>query len=428
MCITKRDKCPLRIADECLYGKEKYSKKCEYRKSSCLINKKKKEKKECKNRSLWIWISAGLVIIIGFFIAERAIDGGLRFSQLIHTTRIFDLGIAIGSAIIAGAIVARVIDIPRRLSEYKESFIDALSSNKYLNTLDEDRLTEQRQQITQLLHKKDVPNMPKGLIKLDEEICKLLKSPFYHHYEQIIRCSYANSLDGTNSTERKYIKKECSVKYLIYNPYARKNPIAVDLGMGSFIQLEDGEEPNDFFRLKKFSIRIDDTKEPYDMFRLFNDGEIKLGVCKRPKSKEGYNRKIFFDHHNKESFRENDIKISSILNNPEYYPLVEDIDKSEDHLYFVFADKIEVELKWTVLVPVSDLMFTKRLRYPVKYFTLDYFFEDTQTQLNGRLIGTLIDDSKISTTISDNGQHICIRTYDWLLPKNGAVIVMLPKN
>lgn len=41
----------------------------------------------------------------------------------------------------------------------------------------------------------------------------------------------------------------------------------------------------------------------------------------------------------------------------------------------------------------------------------------------GQMMGTLIDQQDVSTNLSSDHKRITMRTHDWLLPKNGAVVV-----
>lgn len=99
-------------------------------------------------------------------------------------------------------------------------------------------------------------------------------------------------------------------------------------------------------------------------------------------------------------------------------------EKAENYLYVQFADKIRVFLEYIVVVPVEDNSYTKRLRYPVKYYNLDYKLEENvQFTLAGQIMGTLIDQGDVATDIDKKKKRISLKTRNWLLPKNGVVIV-----
>ena len=75
-------------------------------------------------------------------------------------------------------------------------------------------------------------------------------------------------------------------------------------------------------------------------------------------------------------------------------------------------------------MPISDISYTKRLRYPAKYFDLDYTLsEDIDFTVVGQLMGTLMDQPDVTINVSDSKKSIKMHTHNWLLPKNGAVIV-----
>ena len=94
-------------------------------------------------------------------------------------------------------------------------------------------------------------------------------------------------------------------------------------------------------------------------------------------------------------------------------------------LWASFCKKIQVKLEFDIAVPKVDVSYTKRLRYPVKLFNLDYSLGkdvDGYTVV-GQMMGTLIDQQDVSTNLSSDHKRITMRTHDWLLPKNGAVVV-----
>ena len=92
----------------------------------------------------------------------------------------------IAQSVIAAIIISFIIDIPERMKEYKDFFIDILTSFDYLKNMNEEQLTNLRKRVTWQLHVKDFPHMAEGLIDLDEQFCKMLKQPYFSEYSQIV--------------------------------------------------------------------------------------------------------------------------------------------------------------------------------------------------------------------------------------------------
>ncbi len=308
-------------------------------------------------------------------------------------------------SIIAAVIITSVIEMPYKAKEFISIILDAFTSEEYLKKLSEKKLTDLRKSITSLLHKKDVPNMPKGLIRLDEKICDLLKHPYYKIYRQKVLCKSEN-----NEIIKTYI-----IDYTMYNPYNLNHPIDVDIGFRQHIYLSEGRNLSDIFVIKHFSIKIDG--DPFK--NITNDVIIKDSVLNT--KSDFYNKKVVINTNNGKKIKGK--------NNTENDEIIPSADNShQEQLIVSFTDKIHVKLEYCVKVPSTDNHYTKRLRYPVKYYRLDYFVDDDDSKLYGQLIGTLMDQSKIVTNFSEDGKSLTIETFDWLLPQNGVFVVVESKN
>ncbi|MDO5394484.1 MAG: hypothetical protein Q4F07_00820, partial [Bacteroidales bacterium] len=100
-------------------------------------------------------------------------------------------------------------------------------------------------------------------------------------------------------------------------------------------------------------------------------------------------------------------------------------DNSHKGIRVEFDDNIEVEMRYKIVVPKNDPCFTKRLQHPVKNFRLDYAFNGDDVELFGQIFGTELKQNDIEIRYTDNS--ISLETFDWLLPDNGAMVVMLKK-
>ena len=88
-----------------------------------------------------------------------------------------------------------------------------------------------------------------------------------------------------------------------------------------------------------------------------------------------------------------------------------------------FKDNLIVRLDYTIDVHVNDVCFTKRLQHPAKNFRLDYSCKDIEGHLFGQIFGTQLKQSEFSIKyLSENS--ISLEAFDWLLPDNGAIVVL----
>lgn len=324
-------------------------------------------------------------------------------------------------SLISAMLVAYLIDIPGKMKEYHEYFVDLLSSNEYLRHLDDDRLSKLRKKITWVLHAKDYPNMPRALIQLDERICNMLREPYFKEFSQIISLTKS----GSN------VLKLNTVEYTIQNPGADNRYISADIGLSNSIRFSDSALKDDkclitelkqIIDIKSFHVYIDDDKIPFNLLPY-----IRILVVKGKRDTTDYNGEIhiapLYDYSNKDNpLSATNMNRENSSTEKKYE--IGEINKNID-LYLMFKKRIVVKLEYEISVPEDDICFSKRLRYPVKYFNLDYSlgngFEDVK--LSGQLIGTLIDQEDISYYLSENKRKLSFRTHNWLLPKNGVFIV-----
>ena len=284
----------------------------------------------------------------------------------------------------------------------------------------EKRLTSLRRAVTWQLHVRDFPNMPKGLIGIDERFCEMLKHPYFKTYSQTTN---VGMVDGNVDT----LRKKVTIEYVAYNAHGNDFAACFDIGMTNslfFRDAVDEEQAKQLFHVNSFKINIDNSPTDISLMHY-----ICVGVTKEHKDGFLYNGRVVLMPRNMDSNKNNPIELSSlkynVAGNNEDLPYKLLDESSKAGLYVKFSDKIKVKIEYEVCVPASDISYTKRLRYPVKYFTLDYSFNNTITDMTlvGQILGTLIDQPDITTEMNDNKTRICLRTRNWLLPKNGAVIV-----
>lgn len=406
--FEKKQDCPYYMKEDCPYGNIS---QCPYDTSNCYSFQPRKQIK---------WRTSGVFILLLLSIGISFLSVLLNEfpDDLVWVDKEFDWKIwvkilePITGSIIAAILCAFIMDIPARMHEYQEYFINILSSSDYLKQLSEDDLMKLRKRITLQLHLKDVPNMPKGMIKMDERILEMLKQPYYKNYNQTVIVK-----EGEKNT----FKKSVRIQYTAFNPYDETHPVTMDIGIANslkFIKEITPENAKELLKITKYSITADDNTDEIDMTKV-----IKLVVLQQEEEGLLYNGKIIT------KIDGNNVNNPFVLNSqagksPKRTEMAYEMNDTESIGLFVkFKKKMSVTIHYEIVVPQDDLCYTKRLRHPVKYFHLDYKFDDNlKYKLVGQLLGTLIDQPDVTTEHATD-KHICLRTRNWLLPKNGVIIV-----
>ena len=198
----------------------------------------------------------------------------------------------------------------------------------------------------------------------------------------------------------------------------------MDIGMGNNLSFANDdisiEHAEKLFKLIDYKISFDGEDKEWDI-RPY----IRLGVKKIIIEGLAYNGIVAMTLQESltSPLTSDMIKEQKTIQDRKDYALIEDIDKPS--LMLEFAGKIHVKFEYEVYVPEDDNVFTKRLKYPARNFHLDYAIDDKLTDISlvGQMIGTIIDQKNVIITIQPNGKQITMNTHDWLLPKNGAVVV-----
>ena len=171
--------CPYFTAEQCPHGDKR---ECQYDTSVCHFSITKP-----KTGRVMLLTIIFIVCVMVSVAAELVMENGeiiSIFSRNYDVKTWLKVLQPLTNSIIAAVVVYFLIDIPGRLREYQDFFVDLLSSDKNLKLMKEKRLTELRKNVTWHLHVKDFPNMPKGLIDIDENFCEMLKRPYFKTYSQ----------------------------------------------------------------------------------------------------------------------------------------------------------------------------------------------------------------------------------------------------
>lgn len=408
-----KEKCFYHTKEECPYGDEK---ECIYDKSFCHVFR---NQSNTKNSKKGLYIPFLIVFFICSVILQLLTEDTNLLESLksINAVSIIKVSIPLTNALIAALLVATIIDIPSKMKEYQTYFVELLSSSDYLKKMSVEELINLRKEVTWLLHVKDYPHMPQKLIDMDEKFCEMLKKPYYKEYSITINLS--------QSTNPNYIKKSFSIEYTAFNPKRKDSPITMDISFINSLRFENGVDENNakgLFNLKKFSCSIDNSKADINLLPL-----IEIGVSNENRDGFLYNGRIALTPKDSLSNEYNPINAYTYYDNKQKtqelkYKMIEECGKAG--LFISFSDILRVKMQYEIEVPESDISYTKRLRYPAKYFHLDYSVgNDVNYTVAGQLIGTMIDQPNATVEVLDNKKRIKMDTHSWLLPKNGVVVV-----
>mgnify|MGYP000566971685 FL=1 len=365
--FTNLSECPYASVDECKFNKK-----------NCF---RKKKAPIFTITTLKILV----VILIGLLIALVSIylDAKVKFTG---SHLVFGALSSIAVSLIAGAVLAWMIDIPSKLKEYENSIVNALVSNNYLKSLDEERLTQLRKDVTEQLHKVNVPCMARGLIDIDQKICNLLKQPYYTRYRQTVVCK--------KDEENGVIVKHHTIDYKLINPYSVNSKATEYISIANLV-LSNGKDNMKDKAITDVRIRC-----------IIDDGQA-----------QNLSSEIEFDSSSVDS-RETfyDTKVELIAKKDSY-------KGDKKGLKIEFDKSLEVKMSYDIVVDKDDISFTKRLRHPAKNFRLDYTFETTSPiKIFGQLFGTELKQSDFLIRYP-LPNSVSLESFEWLLPDNGAIVV-----
>ena len=365
--FTNLSECPCASVDECKFNKK-----------NCF---RKKKAPIFTITTLKILV----VILIGLLIALVSIylDAKVKFTG---SHLVFGALSSIAVSLIAGAVLAWMIDIPSKLKEYENSIVNALVSNNYLKSLDEERLTQLRKDVTEQLHKVNVPCMARGLIDIDQKICNLLKQPYYTRYRQTVVCK--------KDEENGVIVKHHTIDYKLINPYSVNSKATEYISIANLV-LSNGKDNMKDKAITDVRIRC-----------IIDDGQA-----------QNLSSEIEFDSSSVDS-RETfyDTKVELVAKKDSY-------KGDKKGLKIEFDKSLEVKMSYDIVVDKDDISFTKRLRHPAKNFRLDYTFETTSPiKIFGQLFGTELKQSDFLIRYP-LPNSVSLESFEWLLPDNGAIVV-----
>lgn len=365
--FTNLSECPYASVDECKFNKK-----------NC-FRKKKAPIFTITTLKILVVILVGLLITL----VSIYLDANVKFTG---SHLVFGALSSIAVSLIAGAVLAWMIDISSKLKEYENSIVNALVSNNYLKSLDEERLTQLRKDVTEQLHKVNVPCMARGLIDIDQKICNLLKQPYYTRYRQTVVCKK----DEVNGV----IVKHHTIDYKLINPYSVNSKATEYISIANLV-LSNGKDNMKDKAITDVRIRC-----------IIDDGQAQdLSSDIEFESSSVDSRETFYD-----------TKVELVAKNDSY-------KGDKKGLKIEFDKSLEVKMSYDIVVDKDDISFTKRLRHPAKNFRLDYTFETTSPiKIFGQLFGTELKQSDFLIRYP-LPNSVSLESFEWLLPDNGAIVV-----
>lgn len=320
--------------------------------------------------------------------------------------------IPIMSAIIAGFIVSFTIDIKQHVTDIHELIINSFTKNKFIEHLTDNQIQKLRQAALKQLIKSQYPEMQEGLVEKDREIFHALTNPYYESFSET-NIFYRNRrfawIEG--GPEEPVLFKNVDLHYTIKSPKSNKIPTTVDLSICKSLIApkeftNDDNEIKRLWNIKEFSVTIDNGEET-----IITD-DLKYQVKDLSSIDNYYNKSVrtYYNGNHK-----------SICMNG-------DDNELKPGVFLTFKQSVEVHINYDIYLPIEDNHYANRLKYPAKSFSITCFCDDdSNVKFYGELLGTFVDSSELK--ITHPADHILtIVASNWLLPKNGVVIMMCEKN
>jgi len=342
---------------------------------------------------------------------------------------VLNIIMALTASGIAGLLVALLVDMPQLVRNFQDTLTNALGSNEYLEELPKEKLDVLRAQTVHALHKKS-PRVPSSFLQLDDELCGLISAPYYDYLNESIvvghKGKYADllKLDGENqpevsAVEGDFLKKDVLLEYSIKNP-GQGTDAEAKIGLRKYLDLPEGCDIESSYVFKFFEVTIDDD-ETHDICQALIVERCKVlsGRVGSDPNTMTYDTIVRTSIRNDIILDKESIKKLEIAKGVEYTN--KDIDSKHD-ITVRFKDSVRVRVAYKQIFPVADSHYTRRLKYSAKHYMLSYTCED-EFKLHGQIIGTLIKQSDMSI-IKNNDNNLTMICRSWLLPKNGAFIVM----
>lgn len=346
---------------------------------------------------------------------------------------VLSLLIALSASGVAGLLVAILVDTPQLVRNFKGMLTTALASNDYLEELPGNKLEVLRKKIVGLLHK-DSSRVPPSFLQLDDELCQLIDSPYYEFLTENIVVGRKQKYDAilkedgieeesSASVSGDFFKKDVFVEFQIKNPGPENSYINAVIGLSKYMDLPKTCKLEQSYRFKSFEVTIDDG-ETYDIrdALLIERCQVSPGRVGSDPNTMTYDTIVRMSLNSKTDnmLTEDTIKSVIVKDGKVKYDTMPSDTKND--LVARFRDNVRVRISYSQICPTADSHYTRRVKYSTKNYMLSYTCQNDYV-LHGQILGTLIKQSDMSI-IKNNDNNLTLICRNWLLPKNGAFIVM----
>lgn len=300
-------------------------------------------------------------------------------SQLIHNNWIHTLNLLLKEIGIALFIVA-TITIVLEISDFKEYFIqrlqDIIVEDDYIQHLTPEKLERIHDKIENRLYNGDQRTEPSSFYcKVQKEITDFVGKCYYEDMDITVECSVVE-IAG-----KRLFKKIIHRKVDIVNPTQEK--VMEVIPVGSSLPKIDGLEKEELYILH--SVRVD-SKDITESLRC---------------------------------------DIQEIITNDPYC-----IDADCDRLIEIpSSSKKRVETITETRVPLDDIHYWHRIMKPCKQYRVSFIMNDDNYVVGGTGFGFLHGVGLIKQMLTNRLKSgLVFRFNDWILPGDGVIFTITPKN
>lgn len=319
-----------------------------------------------------------------------------------------DILVPILSAIVSGFIVSFVIDIRKQVTGVQELIVNSFTENTFLQHLSEEQIIKLRKDALEQLTKTKYPGMQKDLVEKDREIFHALTNPYYDSFRET-SVYYKNKRFSwdPNQGEGPVLFKNVDLQYTIKSPHSESTPTTVDLSIckALLFPVSAGDDDSNIKRIwniKQMSVVIDNNQEIIITDDLAYDVNVLSDID---------------DYYNK--------SVRTFYKGT--HDLIKGQNSDRNGIFLTFKQSVRVHINYDINLPVEDNHYTSRLKYPAKSFSITCLCnDDPNVKFYGELLGTFMESSELKITHpADN--ILTIEASNWLLPKNGVVIMLCEK-
>ena len=270
--------------------------------------------------------------------------------------------------------------------------INALKDKHYLEGLSDSELETIKETCNNLLFlyhgKREDVYLNESLIEFENEIFRLLMKPYYEYFITTIECTdyvpdiAQDFLGGT------CIKKIVQTNFKIVNPIKGQKTEKLLPPFRFYCPEEFSCE--DMVKITKFRVRVDGAE-----YKDFAD-DIVLHFESDNSKYPNYNQKLTYK-----------------LN--------------KEQVKFTFLNEITVEMEEIRLISSNDKIYSKRMDKPTKNLTINYLYDNPKFKLKADCFSTLPSLYVDNLILTEHSNSIFIESKTWLLPGNGILIAIVPK-